>query len=184
MWLLSFRALIHYRLRGIIHPILSPYRGQGLWAVNRMSYSRNFLLNIRNCWKVWKNSWRGSPVCQISSDVWARLKFLDLLAPRRGHRGGRSQSLFKDKRRIDIVNGRRNFNTSNSQFLRRSNPSNLINILPTAIVNNNGSPATDVTQCHAMVTPRTQAFQKSKVSVAHLNAQSIKDRNHLLQVSC
>lgn len=33
-----------------------------------------------------------------------------------------------------------------------------------------------------MVTPHTQAFQKSKVSVAHLNAQSIKNRNHLLQV--
>ena len=49
-------------------------------------------------------------------------------------------------------------------------------------MNNNSSPATDVTQYHAMVTPRTQAFQKSKVSVAHLNAQSIKDRNHLVQV--
>ena len=49
-------------------------------------------------------------------------------------------------------------------------------------MNNNGSPATDVTQCHAIVTPSTQAFQKSKVSVAHLNVQSIKDRNRLLQV--
>ena len=49
-------------------------------------------------------------------------------------------------------------------------------------MNNNGSPATDMTQCHAMVTPHTQAFQKSKVSVAHLNAQSIKSRNHLLPV--
>ena len=90
--------------------------------------------------------------------------------------------MFKDKRRIDIVNGRRSFNTSNSQFLRRSNSSNLINTLPTATMNNNGSPATDVTQCHSVVTPRTQAFQKSKVSVAHLNTQSINNRNHLLQV--
>ena len=49
-------------------------------------------------------------------------------------------------------------------------------------MNNNGSPETDVTQCHAMVTQHTQAFQKSKVSVAQLNAQSVKDRNHLLQL--
>ena len=105
-----------------------------------------FSLNIRNCWKVWNNLCGGSPVWQISSDVWARSKFLDLLAPRRGHRGGISQSLFKDERRIDIVNGRRSFNTSNFEFFQRSNPSNIINILPAAIMNDTGSPATDVTQ--------------------------------------
>ena len=103
-----------------------------------MSYSRNFPLNIRNCRKVWNKSCHGSPVQQISSEVWAQLKALDLLAPRRGHRGGRNQSVFKEKRRIDIVNGRRSVNTSNSHFLLRSNSSNLINILPTAIMNNNG----------------------------------------------
>ena len=46
--------------------------------------------------------------------------------------------MFKEKRRIDIVNGRRSVNTSNSHFLLRRNSSNLINILPTAIMNNNG----------------------------------------------
>ena len=91
---------------GIIHRTVSPYRGLGLRAADRMAYSRNFLLNIRICWKVWNNLCHCWPVQQIPSEVWARLKFLDLLAPRRGHRGGRSQSLFKDKKRIDTINGR------------------------------------------------------------------------------
>jgi len=107
-----------------------------------MYYSRHFLLNIPNCWKVWNNSWRGSPVWQISSDVWARLKLLDLLAPRRGHRGGRSQSLFKDKRRIDVVNGRRSFNTTVSHSFSEVIQVISLTLLPTANMNNNGCSVT------------------------------------------
>ena len=158
-----------------------------------MSYSRNSLLTIRNCWKVWNKLCHASPTKQVSSDVWARLKALDLLAPK--EEGEKGLNLLKNGRNINIVAARRCFRAPNSRLFGRSNPGNLITISPNVTLNKNSRShrRTQVIQCHttsgqAASRSATRCFQvnnnfqKSKICVAHLNLQSIKERSHPLQV--
>lgn len=61
-----------------------------------LSYSRNSLLCIRKLWKVQATCHRVSlnkPQNAISSEVWNRLKSIELLRPYRGKRGGRTKEL-------------------------------------------------------------------------------------------
>ena len=58
-----------------------------------MLYSRNILLSLRNCWKSTSQPNLALPNLLLPRCVWENLKSLNLLAPRRGCRGGKNRQV-------------------------------------------------------------------------------------------
>ena len=101
---------------------------------SKMFYSQNALLSIRNCWKAENKSCFSLPTRQISSNVWAHLKSLDLLKPRRGQRGRKNRNQVRHKTRITVI-VRNEAKASKYLFCRqRKYVENLIYILPSTEV--------------------------------------------------
>ena len=133
-------------------------------------YSRNTLISLRNWHKTFKffTQSHGSVVRPLSSEVWQRLGFYSLLAPTRGQRGG---SYLKDHRPIKTVqlsDSRKNFS-----FQNVPNRSNLLNIQ----VRTDG-----IKSVTATTDERRKSNSDSKLSVAHLNVRSLKNRSHIVQM--
>ena len=110
----------------------------------------------------------------LSRQVWLTLKNLNLLAPRRGQRG-RNHLRRPDDRLINLltrVERQQNF----QEKRRAANQSNLLNIPVDIFAAKTTSHGTLHSTIHG------NNFQKSKVTVAHLNVRSLKTRQQLIQV--
>ena len=67
-------------------------------SVSLLTYTRNFLFSLQNCWtSTSKNLGHGLMHRPLSRQVWLTLKNINLLAPTRGQRGGNHLRRPKDK---------------------------------------------------------------------------------------
>ena len=137
--------------------------------------TRNFLFSLRNFWKsTSKNLGHGLMHHPLSRRVWLTLKSLNLLAPRRGQRGRNHLRRLND-RPINVII--RVESQQNLQEKRRSaDQSNLLNI-PVDIFSAKKTPHETLPS-----TIHGNNYQKSKVTMAHLNEQCLKTREHLIEV--
>ena len=137
--------------------------------------ARNFLFSMRNCWKsTGKNLGHGLMHHPLSRQVWLTLKSLNLLAPRRGQRGRNHLRRLND-RPINViirVESQQNF----QEKRRGANQSNLLNIPVDIFSAKTTSHGTLPSTIHG------NNYQKSKVTVAHLNVRCLKTREHLIEV--
>lgn len=136
-------------------------------------YSRTFLLSLRKFWKVSSSAQsHGSVNRPIQKDTWDKLISLDLLAQRRGQRGGNH---LRNARPISrVYNMARDFKRPN---ISSTGPvrSNLLNIQFVTSVPDK-RPSTTIEPS------KSSKFLKSKLHIAHLNIRSVKERNHLIQL--
>ena len=134
-------------------------------------YSRNTLLSLRNCWKASSSAESyGSVIRPIPEKTWQTLSLYNLLAPRRGQRGGNHLRVGRSITRICDRAAR--------EFRRpkiTSSGANYCNLLNIQIVTSKEN-TTAATQLS------TSKFLKLKLQIAHLNVRSVKERNHLIQL--
>ena len=139
-------------------------------------YSRNTLLSLRNCWKVSSSAGSyGSVIRPIPEKTWQTLSLYNLLAPRRGQRGGNH---LRGGRSITRI-----CDTAAREFRRpkiTSSGANYCNLLNIQIVTSKEN--TTAAKTTAATQPSTSKFLKSKLQIAHLNVRSVKERNHLIQL--
>ena len=132
-------------------------------------YSRNTLLSLRNCWKASSSAGSyGSVIRPIPEKTWQTLSLYNLLAPRRGQRGGNH---LRGGRSITRI-----CDTAAREFRRpkiTSSGANYCNLLNIQIVTSKEN-TTAATQLS------TSKFLKLKLQIAHLNVRSVKERNHLI----
>ena len=138
-------------------------------------YSRNTLLSLRNCWKASSSAGSyGSVIRPIPEKTWQTLSLYNLLAPRRGQRGGNH---LRGGRSITRIY------TAAREFRRpkiASSGANYCNLLNIQIVTSKEN--TTVAKTTAATQPSTSKFLKLKLQIAHLNVRSVKERNHLIQL--
>ena len=140
-----------------------------------LMYTRNFLFSLRNCWKsTSKNLGYGLMHWPLSRQVWLTLKNLNLLAPGRGQRGRNHLRRLNDRPINAIISGERQQNVQ--EKWHGANQSNSLNI-PVDIF---AAKTTSHGTLHSTIHGNNS--QKSKVTVAHLNVQLLKKREHLIQV--
>ena len=135
-----------------------------------LTYSRNALFSLRNWYKPLKVSTQshGSLVRPLSNAVWQRLTSYNLLAPTRGQRGGNHLKAHRPIKTVQSHDRRRNF-----PIQKGPNHSNLLSIQ----IKTGG-----ITCVTTKTNDRRKSNSGSKLSVAHLNLRSLKNRNHLVQI--
>ena len=149
-------------------------------------YTRNAVLSLRNSLKVINRTSHGSLPRPLSSELWQRLKFYNLLAPAGGQRGGNHRRRTKKSSGIAITVFESNANCRTRQRGERNgvNYSNLLNIqIDTSSVNSKRAPTVQsLSEQTLSQGNQPKNFQRSKILIAHLNIRSLKNRDHLVQL--
>lgn len=164
-----FFSFLPFYLFFTLSPVLR-YLSKNFKLLNMLVYSRNTLISLRNWHKTLKLSTElhGSTSRPVSEEVWQRLAFYNLLAPTRGRRGGSHLKDHRPIRTVQLLNRRKKYSIQNGPNL-----SNLLNIQ---------ARTDEIKSVTTTTNKREKSNFGSKLRVAHLNARSLKNRSHILQM--